>query len=44
MKIVLSKLPKSGWWNRGVPKYIDNPAMKEGRVPNNILLIKKEML
>ena len=31
MKIVLSKLPKSGWWNKGVPKYPDNPAMKEGR-------------
>ena len=41
MKIVLSKLPKSGWWNRGVPKYIDNPAMKEGRVPNSILLTKE---
>ena len=41
MKIVLSKLPKSGWWSRGVPKYFDNPAMKEGRVPNNILLDKE---
>ena len=41
MKIVLSKLPKSGWWNRGIPKYIDNPAMKKGRVPNNILLNKE---
>ena len=41
MKIVLSKLPKSGWWNRGIPKYIDNPAMKEGRIPNNILLNKE---
>ena len=41
MKIVLSKLPKSGWWNRGVPKYFDNPAMKKGRVPNNILLDKE---
>ena len=41
MKIVLSKLPKSGWWNRGVPKYFDNPAMKEGRTPNNNLLSKE---
>ena len=38
MKIVLSKLPKSGWWNKGIPKYIDNPAMKKGRVPNSTLL------
>ena len=41
MKIVLSKLPKSGWWNRGIPKYPDNPAMQEGRVPNCILLGKE---
>ena len=41
MRIVLSKLPKSGWWNKGVPKYIDNPAMKKGRVPNGILLGKE---
>ena len=41
MKIVLSKLPKSGWWNRGIPKYPDNPAMQEGIVPNSILLGKE---
>ena len=41
MKIVLSKLPKSGWWSRGIPKYIDNPAMKKGRVPNSTLLNKE---
>ena len=41
MKIVLSKLPKSGWWNGGVPRYLDNPAMQEGRVPNGILLGKE---
>ena len=41
MKIILSKLPKSGWWNKGVPKYLDNPAMQEGRIPNSNLL-KKE--
>ena len=38
MKIVLSKLPESGWWNRGIPKYLDNPAMQEGKVPDNTLL------
>ena len=41
MKIVLSKLPKSGWWKNGVPKYFDNPAMKEGEIPNNDLLVRE---
>ncbi len=34
MKIVISKLPLSGWWNSGIPKYKDNPAMQEGKKPN----------
>lgn len=34
MKIALSKLPKSGWWQSGIPKYDDNPAMIEGAIPN----------
>ena len=34
MKILLSKLPASGWWQTGIPKYPDNPAMQEGKVPN----------
>ena len=41
MKIVLSKLPKSGWWKNGVPKYNDNPAMKQGEIPNMSLLVKE---
>ena len=41
MKIVLSKLPKSGWWKSGIPKYDDNPAMKQGKIPNTNLLIKE---
>jgi len=41
MKIVLSKLPESGWWKSGVPQYKDNPAMKKGQVPINSLLIKE---
>ena len=41
MKIVLSKLPKSGWWKNGVPKYNDNPAMKQGKIPNISLLSKE---
>ena len=41
MKIILSKLPKSGWWKNGVPKYNDNPAMKQGEIPNMSLLVKE---
>ena len=41
MKIVFSKLPQSGWWSKGIPKYKDNPAMVEGAIPN-IHLLKKE--
>ena len=41
MKIVLSKLPKSGWWANGIPKYEDNPAMIEGAIPD-IEILRKE--
>ena len=41
MKIILSKLPRSGWWSNGIPKYEDNPAMIEGAIPN-INLLKRE--
>ena len=41
MKIVLSKLPKSGWWAKGIPKYKDNPAMIKGAIPN-IEILNKE--
>ena len=41
MKIVLSKLPKSGWWHSGVPRYKDNPAMVKGAVPNVKSLIEE---
>jgi len=34
MKILISKLPLSGWWNSGIPKYKDNPAMQKGLIPN----------
>ena len=34
MRILLSKLPKTGWWHNGIPKYLDNPAMQEGAVPH----------
>tara|TARA_B100000963_G_scaffold360377_1_gene391059 strand:- start:1731 stop:2609 length:879 start_codon:yes stop_codon:yes gene_type:complete len=41
MKIVLSKLPESGWWKSGIPQYKDNPAMKKGQIPINSLLIEE---
>ena len=41
MKIVLSKLPSSGWWANGIPKYEDNPAMVEGAIPD-IQILNKE--
>ena len=41
MKIVVSKLPKSGWWQNGIPKYYDNPAMVEGAIPD-LNIVEKE--
>ena len=45
MKILISKLPASGWWSSGIPKYQDNPAMREGEKPNhNKLVAEREQL
>ena len=41
MKIVVSKLPNSGWWQNGIPKYYDNPAMVEGAIPD-LNIVEKE--
>ena len=41
MKVVLSRLPASGWWANGIPKYEDNPAMIKGAIPD-IELLNKE--
>ena len=38
MKILMVKPPLSGWWNTGIPKYDDNPAMQEGSIPNTKIL------
>ncbi|MEA1882833.1 MAG: arginine deiminase-related protein [Candidatus Marinimicrobia bacterium] len=38
MKILISKLPKNAWWGHGTPIYENNPAMKEGVVPNQELV------
>ncbi|MGY8781284.1 MAG: arginine deiminase-related protein [Fidelibacterota bacterium] len=42
MKLLISKLPKHDWWGHGTPIYENNPAMKEGVVPNQ-KLVKIEM-
>jgi len=41
MQILISKLPSSGWWQNGIPKYDDNPAMVEGAVPDLKILHKE---
>ena len=38
MKILISHLPKHKWWGHGTPIYENNPAMKEGVVPNQELV------
>ena len=38
MKILISHLPKNKWWGHGTPIYKDNPAMKQGLVPNQELV------
>ena len=34
MQILVTKLPPSGWWSTGIPRYEDNPAMRKGAVPD----------
>ncbi len=41
MQVLLSTLPKSGWWANGMPQYTDNPFMKKGTVPN-LKLVEQE--
>ena len=41
MNILISKLPNSGWWSSGIPKYKDNPAMIEGAIPDMVLLYRE---
>ena len=38
MKILISNLPKHKWWGHGTPIYKDNPAMKQGMIPNQELV------
>jgi N-dimethylarginine dimethylaminohydrolase len=38
MKILISHLPKNNWWGHGTPIYKNNPAMKQGMIPNQELV------
>lgn len=37
LKILLSSLPASPWWGKGMPVYQNNWAMQEGNIPDNTL-------
>ena len=39
MKVAISKLPKNPWWGTGIIGYKDNPAMKDGIIPDQTLLV-----
>jgi len=41
MKIAISGLPNNPWWGNGIIGYKDNPAMKDGIIPNQNLVIKE---
>ena len=41
MKILISQLPQSPWWQNGVPLYDDNPAMRLGAMPDQSILEKE---
>ena len=41
MKIFITSLPENNWWGNGTPKYADNPAMVEGAMPNQKILIRE---
>ncbi|MFQ6604521.1 MAG: arginine deiminase-related protein [Fidelibacterota bacterium] len=38
MKILISNLPENPWWGHGTPLYENNPAMREGVVPDQELV------
>ena len=44
MKVAISKLPKNPWWGTGIIGYKDNPAMRDGIIPDQNLLVKDCLL
>ena len=41
MKVAISKLPKNPWWGTGIISYKDNPAMRDGIIPDQSLLVQE---
>ena len=41
MKVAISKLPKNPWWGKGIIGYKDNPAMRDGIIPDQSLLVQE---
>ena len=41
MKVAISKLPKNPWWGTGIIGYKDNPAMRDGIIPDQNLLVQE---
>ena len=38
LNLVITSLPTNNWWGEGTPEYADNPAMKKGTIPKQIIL------
>ena len=45
MKVAVTKLPANAWWGNGIISYEDNPAMQNGKIPDqNILKTERNNL
>ena len=38
MKVAVTKLPANAWWGNGIISYEDNPAMQNGKIPDQNIL------
>ena len=38
MKVAVTKLPSTPWWGNGIISYEDNPAMQNGKIPDQKIL------
>ena len=38
MKVAVTKLPANPWWGNGIISYEDNPAMQNGKIPDQNIL------